>query len=401
MRYVSLLTALILVSFVQTNDLLADVPGVHSWAYQLQNADPVQISANTTFNLMVMDQSRTGNDSGAYTPAEIASIKNSGKIPVCYLSIGEAENYRSYWQAEWETNPPSWLGPENPDWPGNFEVRFWDPQWQAIIFDNIRTITEQGFEGLYLDIVDGYWYWSEAHPENPQADRDMANFVIAIGDSLRTHGGSNQLLIPQNGEYIVLEDDVEGPLAEQYFQAIDAIGIEDVFFFGELDENNPWNPDPDRLGALTEYRQRGITVLSVEYLTTPALIEQYRQAAADADFIPYTSIRALDFLTNGIPASSAPEAENNESDLMVSANSQNQSAGQWSFRIHSDSSGQYFQLEVFDLRGRRMINGSGFLNVGWNEVSFSTAKPAASGVYLYRIKGDEHQFHTGKIRLVF
>ena len=177
----------------------AEIPAVQSWAYQLQNADPLEIAANTTFDLIVMDQSLTGGPLGNYTPAEIATIMASGKVPVCYLSIGEAEDYRWYWQSEWDTNPPAWLGPENPDWPGNYKVRFWDPEWQAIIFDNIRTIVDQGFGGLYLDIVDGYYYWSEETPENPQADRDMAQFVIAIATACALTGGTPSCSFPRTG----------------------------------------------------------------------------------------------------------------------------------------------------------------------------------------------------------
>lgn len=393
-RSILLITTFVLLA-INTS---AEVPGANTWAYQLQNADPALIAANNTFDLIVMDQSITGGNDGFYSPAEIASIKDSGKRPICYLSIGEAENYRGYWQTEWDTNPPSWLGPENPDWPGNYKVRFWDPQWQAIIFDNIRTIAAQGFSGLYLDIVDGYWYWSEENPENPQADRDMANFVIAIGDSMRAHGGSDQILIPQNGEYIVTEDDVEGALAEQYLQAIDAIGIEDVFFFGTLDENNPWNPDLGRLQVLADYRLAGITVFSIEYLTDPVLIQQYLQAAADAVFIPYTSVRALDVLTDGIVISGATGAGSSAPWLQVTAGAQN-SAG-WSFRIHSENTDQAYHLEVFDMRGRRLAATSGLLASGWNDIVLGAGKAPSSGVYLYRISDAGQSVVQGKVLLV-
>ncbi len=397
MRFIFLLSSCFLVLLASFAG--AEVPNVHAWAYQLQNADPAQIVLNNTFDLIVMDQSHSGGPDGYYSPAEITSIKDSGKLAVCYLSIGEAETYRQYWQPQWNTDPPSWLGPENPDWPGNFKVRFWDPQWQAIIFDNIRTIADQGFSGLYLDIVDAYWYWSEANPENPQADRDMAQFVIAIGDSMRVHGGNQQLLIPQNGEYIVVEDDVEGLLAEQYFEAIDAIGIEDVFFFGELDENNAWNPDAGRLEILADYRQREITVFSIEYLTDLALIQQYLPAATAAGFIPYTSVRALDILTDGIAVSAAPGPVNPEQSLQVTAHGQNHHG--WSFRIHSENADSQYRLEVFDLRGHRQAIGSGTLNSGWNEVLLPMDRTPASGVYLYRVTDGIGGFVKGKIQLVY
>ncbi|TAN37800.1 MAG: hypothetical protein EPN23_04615 [Verrucomicrobia bacterium] len=48
-----------------------------------------------------------------------------------YLSIGEAGDYRGYWEKEWSAQPPTWLGAENPDWKGNFKVRYWQPAPKA------------------------------------------------------------------------------------------------------------------------------------------------------------------------------------------------------------------------------------------------------------------------------
>jgi endo-alpha-1,4-polygalactosaminidase (GH114 family) len=51
---------------------------------------------------------------------------------------------------------------------------------------------------------------------------------------------------------------------------------------------------------LAEYREHGKAVLSVEYLTQPAAIAQYRQAALARGFIPYATVRALDELRPGL-----------------------------------------------------------------------------------------------------
>ena len=278
----------------------ADVAGVTAWGYQLQNISIEAIAANPTFQLIVIDYSSDGGEAGEWSPQQIESIRQSGKIPVAYISIGEAEDYRYYWNPAWEQDPPSWLGPENPDWPGNYKVRFWDPAWQAIIFAWIERIAAQGFGGLYLDIIDAYYFWSEELPENPQADADMAQFVLGIRAHLSSAGGPDALVIPQNGSFITVEDDVEGPLAEAYYAAIDAIGVEDVFYSGPADENNPYNPDAERLQMLAEYRAREKTVFSIEYLTEPALINQYIGVAAAETFLPYASVRALDQLFDGL-----------------------------------------------------------------------------------------------------
>ena len=78
------------------------------------------------------------------------------RLVLCYLSIGEAESYRDYWDPAWATDPPDWLLSENPNWPGKYSVRYWDPEWQAIVCDQVDRIVAAGFDGVYLDLVDAY-----------------------------------------------------------------------------------------------------------------------------------------------------------------------------------------------------------------------------------------------------
>ncbi len=107
------------------------------------------------------------NDGSPLSSADVGSLKekhNGGdRLVICYMSIGEAENYRYYWQPGWFPGNPSWLGPVNPGWPGNYKVRYWDPAWQAIIYGNdasyLKKILDAGFDGVYLDIIDAFEYW--------------------------------------------------------------------------------------------------------------------------------------------------------------------------------------------------------------------------------------------------
>ncbi|MEE8372615.1 MAG: endo alpha-1,4 polygalactosaminidase [Dehalococcoidia bacterium] len=84
---------------------------------------------------------------------------------IAYMSIGEAEDYRYYWQEEWGSSSPSWLAEENPDWTGNYKVRYWDPVWQRIIYREddsyLRKILDAGFDGVYLDIIDAFEYFED------------------------------------------------------------------------------------------------------------------------------------------------------------------------------------------------------------------------------------------------
>jgi len=79
------------------------------------------------------------------------------------MSIGEAEDYRYYWQSGWKVGNPSFLDKENPNWKGNYKVRYWDKDWQNIIYGNdnsyLKKILDAGFDGVYLDIIDGFEYF--------------------------------------------------------------------------------------------------------------------------------------------------------------------------------------------------------------------------------------------------
>jgi len=95
--------------------------------------------------------------------AEVNSLKtkkNGGhRLVIAYMSIGEAEDYRYYWQASWRRKPPAWLAEQNPHWRGNYKVRYWYPEWQNIILGYLQKILDSGFDGTYLDIIDAFEYF--------------------------------------------------------------------------------------------------------------------------------------------------------------------------------------------------------------------------------------------------
>lgn len=70
-----------------------------------------------------------------------------------YLSIGEAEDYRGYWQKL----PRDLLLGENPEWPGNHAVAFWDYRWQQIMLRKAQQIAADGFDAIYIDKADVIW----------------------------------------------------------------------------------------------------------------------------------------------------------------------------------------------------------------------------------------------------
>ena len=133
-----------------------------------EKQDLINAVSATDYDLVILDLFQ--NDE-SWTPQEIEMMKtkqNGGRrLVVCYVSIGEAEDYRYYWQQDWYDDKPAWLETENPDWEGNFKVRYWNPDWQSLICGNddsyIKKIVDAGFDGAYLDIIDAYEYFEEKY----------------------------------------------------------------------------------------------------------------------------------------------------------------------------------------------------------------------------------------------
>lgn len=123
--------------------------------------------AGSRYDVVIMDL--FFNDGTAFTPQELATLKakpgGGSRLLICYMSIGEAENYRYYWESWWTSRPPSFVVSENPSWTGNYRVKYWDENWQQIIFKGSRSylsrIMDAGFDGIYLDIIDGFEFFEE------------------------------------------------------------------------------------------------------------------------------------------------------------------------------------------------------------------------------------------------
>ena len=181
------------------------------------------------------------DNTSAWQPADLEQIRRgkTNRKVIAYISIGEAEDYRPYWHTEWghhgklTTNAPVWLGGENPEWKGNYRVKYWHPAWQQLILKAVAGAIIQGFDGVYLDIVDGFETFEQEgrnyidnriNPETRQSyRRDMVDWVGRIGTCARAHNPA-ALVIPQNGAQLL---DQTG-----FAEGINAIGIEDFFTNG-------------------------------------------------------------------------------------------------------------------------------------------------------------------------
>ena len=127
--------------------------------------DYISAIQNTNYEVIITDLFFFDDYELSESDIESLKVKSNGgtRLVIAYMSIGEAEDYRYYWNEDWKDNSPSWLAEENSNWPGNYKVKYWDKTWQNLIYGNndsyLKKILDTGFNGVYLDIIDAYEYF--------------------------------------------------------------------------------------------------------------------------------------------------------------------------------------------------------------------------------------------------
>ena len=256
----------------------ADLSGVTSWAYWLQDTDIDELIASP-YDVVVIDYSSNGKKSGAYSRRDIRRLQAAGKIVLAYLSIGEAEDYRFYWRSDWR---PGWafIGGENPDWPGNYKVKYWRKGWWNLALrPYLNRILRAEFDGVYLDIIDAYYFWGEGKNGRTyglaRSATRMCALVQKIAGYTRSRAGKQFIVCPQNG-FSVLED-ATARWRKRFLRTIDAGAMEDVFYNYEslVDQG-------ERLGYAQTLATEGNLVLNVEYIAAGSHAEYTGFLAAQA-----------------------------------------------------------------------------------------------------------------------
>ncbi len=221
------------------------VKEISSWGIQLQNyVAPYDLNriAESSAELWVIDVAEgVGKDFSAW---QIEALKKKGKIVLAYMSIGEAESYRSYFA----TLSKSLLGAQNPKWKGNYNVHYWEKEWQDVIIGKyLKGIKAQGFDGVLLDVIDAY----ERYTPVDERAADMAIFIERISLEGRKDD-PGFLVYLQNGLQIRrhLKDE------RIFLDAISGVNAESV------------STIPSSIEDMLYYKAHGKTVLALEYPKT-------------------------------------------------------------------------------------------------------------------------------------
>lgn len=319
----------------QAEDRAAALEGVEHWLYLIDNAmnaDTVGQIAASDHDMVVMDFITSEVDRENYPLADtIDAMKadDPDRLVIAYINVGEAEDYRTYWEDGWGVGNPDWITALDPEgWEGNYPVVYWAEAFQDIWLEEggyLDQIVEAGFDGVYLDWIEAYEdenVLAAAEDDGLDPEQAMIDWVGAVAD----HGRSldpNFIVIAQNAAPLLTDAD--------YRDAIDAIAQEQIWFDGAADNDpagdcplpateddvdtvayyNSLPPDcqeqfladPDcTLHTSSEYYltnlavadQYGIPVFTVDYALEQDNIDDVYESSLGLGYTPFTSSRGLD-----------------------------------------------------------------------------------------------------------
>jgi cysteinyl-tRNA synthetase len=315
---------------------------VTHWLYLIDTdlgPESVAQIAASSYDMVVLDDIPSGQGNADYPMAEVVVQLHAAphsKLVLAYVDIGQAEDYRTYWQPAWRVGDPAWIAGDDPDgWEGNYPVAYWHEAWRTIWLGEdglLAQILAAGFDGVYLDWVEAY------SDENvlALAERDgvdpVGEMVRWVGD-IAAFGRARQpgfLVIAQNAAELAVRDD--------YVALVDAIAQEQTWFDGGAD-NDPtgdcplprteadidskayrdslsracrrtYDRDPDGtlhtsseayLHDLILARDKGMLIFTADYCLAPENVAWVYETSRGLGFVPFAGSRALDHYVEPVP----------------------------------------------------------------------------------------------------
>ena len=265
---------------------------VKSWGYQLQRLDTAALAASP-FDLLVIDHApdRVESVELHFRSSDIEPLKTKPdgrrRVVLAYMSIGEAERYRFYWDDKWleKGTCPAWLGPVNPQWVGNYPVHYWEPQWQSLIFGSsdsyVDRVLEAGFDGIYLDRADVY----EQFKSRPTAEADMVSFMTKLIDHARSI---------KPGVVVVLQNAEELLRNKEILTRLDGAAKESLYFNADkAGEPMPLDEQQSSSNDLGLLKEAGGKVMVVEYVDNAERAAIARRHAMREGFMIHFAERTL------------------------------------------------------------------------------------------------------------
>lgn len=236
--------------------------------YVLQGVVPAQIAA-APVAVKVVDL--YNDNSQLFTAAQVAQMEAGNGLLLGYFSIGEAENYRSYFASL----PSSVLGPVDPSWPGNYQVAYWTDTWKTVATNYIDQMITQGYGGAFFDVVDECeTAWAKAHAPGGDAKGAMISLIQYLADYAHAKDPNFKIWVNSSG--------AEDLMANSTFvSTIDGAYEEELFY---KDNGSPVSKANTsyNLNLLDNLVAAGKPVVAIEYITGAAKVADVEAKAAAA-----------------------------------------------------------------------------------------------------------------------
>ncbi|GAB3498182.1 endo alpha-1,4 polygalactosaminidase [Amycolatopsis cihanbeyliensis] len=274
---------------------------VDEFVYQLQryHDDGLARLADAPHRLAVIDLARDAGDA-YFTAKEINVLRASGKHVLAYFELGSLENFRPDFRS-FSTEHPGLMLNEWETWPGEYFVRYWSPHWwDQAIEPRLDQALRAGFDGVYLDTPLAY---EEIDLDLVPGERreSLGRKMVELIERTSAYAKATEpdfLIVPQNSPELRKHPG--------YLEAIDGIGMEELFF---LATDRPCTHDFCRTN-LAEARAvlaAGKFVLAVDYALRQENVRHACRRYREEGFAGYVTTLELDQVSPPCPAPSQEE----------------------------------------------------------------------------------------------
>ncbi|NPA85104.1 MAG: endo alpha-1,4 polygalactosaminidase [Crenarchaeota archaeon] len=149
-----------------------------------------------------------------------ASINPSSQRYFAYLDVGHAEAWRDYWPG---LSPELLLGESH--WPGEYYVKFWDPEWVKLMRLEVAKIANRGFGGIFLDNLDACLNVTWANPracgEMAELVSSLARYAESLGLKVIVNLGAVAYMGPELPVYGVLREETLCPFDDEAWRYLE------------------------------------------------------------------------------------------------------------------------------------------------------------------------------------
>jgi uncharacterized protein (TIGR01370 family) len=256
------------------------VKDANDYAVWLRNVD-LKALGESRFDLCVIDPAGMGRP---FTRNEIDQLKWSPggpKVVLAHVLIGRAEERRAYWQKDWSSKKPDWLGAPDSEERETHAVQYWDDRWQKLVLDTVEAVIDQGFDGACLGAVDAYRPLQEKQKDERARPRMSALVVRVSEHAKRKRRGF--LVFARNAEELL-----EAP---PYFAAIDGLLRDEGYFPRARMVGGQQLRDLE--AVLDRMLKAGKKVLMTEFSKEPQQTEWFFEHCKVKGYLPYVVERDL------------------------------------------------------------------------------------------------------------